>query len=65
MTPSERQHLIARGKLWVVYADATPDMILFEGSRTACLKYVRTTHGLRAYRNGRIRIGQLIWEKQT
>lgn len=61
-----RQQQIAAGKLWTVYADNPIDTVEFEGrSRTSCLNYIKSKYGLRAYRAGQIRIGQVIWEPET
>lgn len=58
-----RDALIARGQVWQVHPDSDPDKILFEGkSRGACLKFIRDNYTLRAYRNGKIRVGQVLWE---
>ena len=57
-----RADKIKNGKLWQVYASAKPDNICFEGSKTACMKYIRKTFGMWVYKRGKIRIGQLIWE---
>lgn len=55
-----RQQAIARGKMWYVSEDGED---VFEGSRTACLKYISDHGWNRRYKNGQgIRMGQTIWE---
>jgi hypothetical protein len=58
-----RQELIKKGKIWQVNLDASPDDILFEGNKTNCFKFVKQNYGMRQYRKGIIRVGELIWEK--
>lgn len=60
-----RQEIIAAGKLWQVYRDDAPDFILQEGSKTKCLDFVKCWFGMRAYKAGEIRLGQVIWEDAT
>lgn len=59
-----RAEKIATGRVWHVYRDAEPDNTLFEGSKTACLKWLRNDpRGYwYAFRRGEIRIGKVIWE---
>ena len=57
-----RQKLIDAGKIWQVYNDREPDDILFEGCKTKCFGYVKLHYGLRAYKSGAIRVGQVIYE---
>jgi hypothetical protein len=59
MTRAEK---IKLGKIWHVYPDDNPDNILFEGSKTACMTFIKEKFGIRQYNNGTIRRGQLIWE---
>lgn len=59
-----RAEKIKAGKIWQVSPDGKPDEILYEGSKTACFAFVRDHYGMRAYKRGTIRIGQLIWEKE-
>lgn len=39
-----------------------PDDIVFEGTKTKCLEYVRKHFGMRKYKNGYVRVAKLIWE---
>ena len=58
-----REQQIQKGKIWTVYPDIAPDDVIFEGSRAACMKFVRE-HGFeRQRKKGTIRVGQVIWEK--
>lgn len=59
-----RSRDIAAGKIWVVYWDNNPDNHLHEGSRTACLRWLRgSKDGLwYAYKRNEIRLAKLIWE---
>ena len=57
----KRQKLIEQGKLWQVYPEGDSDNILFEGSRTACMKYIRQNCPL-AWRKNEVRLGKVIWE---
>lgn len=59
-----RQDKINSGKLWQVYYSSKPDDILFEGSRSKCLTWLRQHDFWRLYKRGTIRIGKLIWEKE-
>lgn len=59
-----RAEQIKKGKIWQVYTDESPDAILFEGNKTNCFKYIREEWGMRFYKNGIIRCGQVIWEKE-
>ena len=63
MNGMERAWKLKLGKLWQVYANATPDNILIEGSKSFCLKVMQERHMMRSYKRGEIRLGQLIWEK--
>ena len=58
-----RQEQIAKNQIWQVYPDKDPDNILFEGRKTNCFNFVREKFGMKNYRNGKIRIANLIWEK--
>lgn len=55
---------ISAGKIWHVYLDDSPDVILFEGNLTACRKLIKETFGWRFYKKGTIRLGQVIWEPE-
>jgi hypothetical protein len=59
-----RQQQIKAGKLWCVHPDGV-DENEFEGSRTACLRYIRERFGMRAYKTGKIRLGQIILEDES
>ena len=59
---------IANGELWQVYKNDGKDNkdtpILFEANtRSKALKWLAEKFGMAAYRNGAVRIGQLIWEE--
>lgn len=55
-----RAQKIKAGKVWQVHTP--PDVLLFEGSRTACLKWLRTNNKVHARKRGEVVLGQLIWE---
>ncbi len=57
----KRQKLIEQGKLWQVYPEGDSDNILFEGSRTACMKHIRQNCP-NAWRKNEVRLGKVIWE---
>lgn len=57
MTRAEK---IKAGKIWQV--DTAPDALLFEGTKTACLKWLRTNGHWREYKRGKISLSRLIWE---
>lgn len=59
-----RDKKIASGKVWQVYPNKDLDNVLFEGSRTACQKFIRA-NCRSAWRIGAIRLGKLIYEPQT
>ena len=59
-----REHKINSGKLWQVYPDGLPDDVLFEGSKTACMGYIKQ-HFLMQYRKGLVRLGKIIWESKN
>lgn len=58
-----RQSMIDAGKIWQVYPCSDSENILFEGSKTKCLSYIKEKFGMRAYKNGQIRLAKVIWEK--
>ena len=61
-----RQEKISKGKLWQVYFDSKPDFILFEGtSRSNCLGFIRKVYNIRDYKNGKIRIANVIFEPEN
>ncbi len=55
---------IENGKVYQVYPDGYIDNILFEGTRTQCLKFVRINCPTAHYK-GKVRIGKLIYEKSN
>lgn len=60
-----RQQLIDKGKIWQVYNDGEPDNVLFEGNKTKCLQFIKENNFGYYYKKGKIRIAQVIWEKDT
>lgn len=58
-----RQQKIQKGKLWQIYFDKTPEDIIFESTKSGCFAYLRRNYCMAQYKQGMIRIGQLIWEK--
>jgi hypothetical protein len=62
MPRATREQLIERFKLWNVYTSSDPDRTLFEGSKTACFRYIRENHSMRDLKRGRIRIALIICE---
>lgn len=60
----QRQLDIDAGKIWICYDSGDIDNILFEGSRSSCVKWAKTTFPVQ-YKYGTLRIAKLIWEKQT
>ena len=60
-----REQKISRGMIWQVYHPLTPDNILFEGSKRACMNFIRKVYGMRAFKKGNIQLGQLIHEIET
>jgi hypothetical protein len=61
MTRAEK---IKAGKIWQIYPDTDPDDVLFEGSKTAAIKFAREHIGPRWRRNSKTRLGRLIWEPE-
>ncbi len=59
-----REQKIQKGKIWQVYWDKNSDNIIFEDCKTRCFEFVKRTFGMRQYKGGKIRVGQLIWEKE-
>lgn len=57
-----RAEKIATGRVWHVYRDAEPDNTLFEGTKTACLVWLRAGTQWREYKRGALRVGRVIWE---
>jgi hypothetical protein len=62
MANKTRQDLINEGKIWQVYPDGNNENIIFEGTKSACFKYLRDNKQMRQYKCGEIRVGRLIWE---
>lgn len=60
-----RTEQIAAGKVWQVYPGNDIDSILFEGTKAACVRYVKDRGFWKQYKRGVIRIGQLIWDPET
>lgn len=59
-----RETVISKGKVWIVYPEGKYDEqdILFEGTKTKCLAFIKEKFGMKAYRNGSIRAAKVIWE---
>ena len=57
-----RAQKIKLGKIWQVYFDIAIEDIQFEGSKSACIKYLKENNLWKKYKRGEIRIGQLIFE---
>ena len=58
----------AKGNLWSVHTheDITPERILFEGSKSACLRWLREKGQIRNYKAGKeVRLGRIILEIET
>jgi hypothetical protein len=49
--------------LWQVYRDAAPEVVLCEGSKAACWRYITEHHLRRDWRRGEVRLGRVIWEQ--
>lgn len=62
-----RESLISKGKIWTVYPEGKhkDEDILFEGTKTKCLSFIKEKFGMKAYRNGSIRMAKVIWEKEN
>ena len=58
-----RTELIDNGKIWHVYKDGQAENILFEGTKTAAIQYIKEKFGMRQYKKGAIRLARLIWEQ--
>lgn len=56
-----REQKIDAGKIWQVYNKLSPDDVLFEGSKSACIKWAKNTLPVQ-YKYGTIVIGKLIYE---
>jgi hypothetical protein len=63
---TRREAEIACGNIWTVHTheSITPEKTFFEGTRAACLKWLRDNRLFKAYRKGQqVRLGQTIWEE--
>lgn len=60
-----RQELISKGRIWQVYPNGETENILFEGCKTSCLKYITNNYGMKAYKTGKIRLCEVIYEVQN
>lgn len=58
-----REQQIRAGKVWQVYPASNADSIFFEGSRAACLRWLKEYGYWPSYKQGNIRVGKLIWEQ--
>ncbi|MDO8611108.1 MAG: hypothetical protein Q7R95_11335 [bacterium] len=56
-----RAQKIKLGKIWQVYPDSNGDDVKFEGSKSACIKYLKENKLWRSYKIGKYRVGQLIF----
>ena len=56
-----RTDKIKHGKLWQVHYDESDD-VLFEGTRTACFKFLKEKRWMHRYKIGEIRVGEVIFE---
>lgn len=56
-----RQQQIDKGKIWQVHFDGKEE-VLFEGTKTACMRYLREKGWISDYKRGRVRLGKVIWE---
>jgi hypothetical protein len=57
-----REQLILEGKIWQCYRDASPDTILFEGSKTACKNFMKIPSFCNARGKDKVILGKLLWE---
>jgi hypothetical protein len=59
-----RQEKIKQGKIWQVWRKNDSDNVLFEGSRTACIKYLKEQGLYRLWKRGKadVSLGELISE---
>ena len=60
MTRTEK---IEAGKVWQIYLETNRDKVLFEGSKTAAIKFAREHFG-RRWKRGDAILGKLIWEAE-
>lgn len=59
-----RQQRIDKGLVWNVYHSDSPDVLMFEGTKTQCKKYLSLNNLNRAYKRGSVRLSQIIWEEK-
>ena len=63
---TEREAKIACGEIWTVHTHESivPEKTFFEGTRAACLKWLKAKNLFRDYKRGvNVRLGQTIWEE--
>lgn len=58
---NKRQSKIDAGKVWRVYPNNDLDNILFEGSETACRRFINANCKVQ-YKYGSVRLGKVIYE---
>ncbi len=54
-----------KNKKYELYYSSQPETILFSGSRTACIKYLKSKNLFKLYKNGKIKLGYTIWAKNN
>lgn len=61
-----RPQKLRAGKLWQITPTTEPETILYEGSKTACLAWLRAKGVLRHWKKGKsgLSLGRVIWEKE-
>ena len=59
----ERQKLIKKGKLWQVSPPDDTNTVEKEGCESECRAYIQEKYGMKAYKNGQIRLAKILWEK--
>jgi len=60
-----RKEKIKRGLIWTVHTheSISPFKVFFEGTRTACIRWLKENHQYRNYKRGiGVRLGEVIWE---
>lgn len=55
--------MMERGRWYCVYWDINPDGNLFEGMKTACIRWMKENNYWNLYKTGTIRLGKLLWEE--
>lgn len=58
----KRQNLIEKGKLWQVYPAEDINKIEKEGGESECRGYIVKKYGMKAYKNGQVRLAKIISE---